>query len=183
MNVELWMWLAVCAGIVVMLLVDLFAHRNAHEISLREAALWSAFWVTTGVGFGVLIWNAFGEEYGQQYFAGFVIEKSLAIDNVFIWALIFAAFSVQENTNTAFSSWAYSAHSSSEESLSPWVLSSWKTLRGCCTSSQRSSSTPVSTCSSSATSTRTPLKAVSISGSQVESPPFRSTTVSDCLSA
>lgn len=94
MNVELWMWLAVCAGIIVMLLVDLFAHRKAHEISLREAALWSAFWVATGVGFGVLIWNSFGEEYGQQYFAGFVIEKSLAIDNVFIWALIFAAFSV-----------------------------------------------------------------------------------------
>jgi tellurite resistance protein TerC len=94
MNVELWMWLAVFAGIVVMLLIDLFAHRKAHEISLKEAALWSAFWVTTGVGFGVLIWNAFGEEYGQQYFAGFVIEKSLAIDNVFIWALIFAAFSV-----------------------------------------------------------------------------------------
>ncbi|MDH6423256.1 TerC family protein [Aurantimicrobium minutum] len=94
MNVELWMWLAVCAGIIVMLLIDLFAHRKAHEISLREAALWSTFWVATGVGFGALIWNVYGEEYGQQYFAGFVIEKSLAIDNVFIWALIFAAFSV-----------------------------------------------------------------------------------------
>ncbi len=88
------MWLAVFAVIIVMLLVDLFAHRQAHEISLREAALWSAFWVTAGVAFGVLIWNSFGEEFGQQYFAGFVIEKSLAIDNVFIWALIFAAFSV-----------------------------------------------------------------------------------------
>lgn len=94
MNVELWMWLAVFAGIIAMLLVDLFAHRKAHEISLREAALWSAFWVTTGIAFGVLIWTYFGEELGQQYFAGFVIEKSLAIDNVFIWALIFAAFSV-----------------------------------------------------------------------------------------
>jgi tellurite resistance protein TerC len=94
MNVELWMWLAVFAGIIVMLLVDLFAHRKAHEISLREAALWSTFWVSAGIGFGVLIWNYFGAEFGQQYFAGFVIEKSLAIDNVFIWALIFAAFSV-----------------------------------------------------------------------------------------
>lgn len=94
MNVELWMWLAVCAVIVVMLLVDLFAHRTAHEISVKEAALWSGFWVTLGIGFGVLIWNLYGEEFGQQYFAGFVIEKSLAIDNVFIWALIFAAFGV-----------------------------------------------------------------------------------------
>lgn len=94
MNVELWMWLAVFAAIIVMLLIDLFAHRKAHEISLREAAIWSAFWVATGIGFGVLVWNYFGAEYGQQYFAGFVIEKSLAVDNVFIWALIFASFSV-----------------------------------------------------------------------------------------
>jgi tellurite resistance protein TerC len=94
MNVELWMWLAVLAVIIVMLLIDLFAHRKAHEISLREAAIWSGFWVATGIGFGILVWNYFGAEYGQQYFAGFVIEKSLAIDNVFIWALIFASFSV-----------------------------------------------------------------------------------------
>jgi tellurite resistance protein TerC len=77
-----------------MLLVDLFAHRGAHEISLREAGLWSLFWVSSGIGFGVLIWNYFGAEFGQQYFAGFIIEKSLAVDNVFIWAIIFASFSV-----------------------------------------------------------------------------------------
>lgn len=94
MNVELWMWLAVLAVIIVMLLVDLFAHRDAHEISLREAGLWSLFWVSSGIAFGVLIWANFGAEFGQQYFAGFVIEKSLAVDNVFIWAIIFATFSV-----------------------------------------------------------------------------------------
>lgn len=94
MNVELWMWAAVLGVIVVMLVIDLVAHRTAHEISLREAAIWSGFWLSMGIGFGVLVWNIWGEEYGQQYFAGFVIEKSLAIDNVFIWALIFAAFGV-----------------------------------------------------------------------------------------
>jgi tellurite resistance protein TerC len=94
MNVELWMWTSVLGLILVMLLVDLFAHRKAHEIAVKEAALWSAFWVATGVGFGILIWNYFGAEYGQQYFAGFLIEKSLAVDNVFIWAIIFASFAV-----------------------------------------------------------------------------------------
>ena len=94
MNVELWMWVSVLGLILAMLLVDLFAHRKAHEISVKEAALWSGFWVATGVGFGVLIWNYFGEEFGQQYFAGFLIEKSLAVDNVFIWAIIFASFAV-----------------------------------------------------------------------------------------
>jgi tellurite resistance protein TerC len=94
MNVELWMWLSVLGLILVMLLVDLFAHRQAHEIAVKEAAIWSAFWVATGVGFGVLIWNYFGAEFGQQYFAGFLIEKSLAVDNVFIWAIIFTSFAV-----------------------------------------------------------------------------------------
>lgn len=94
MNVELWMWLAVLGGILVMLLIDLFAHRNAHEISLREAAGWSVFWVTIGLGFGVIVWATAGAELGQQYFAGFLIEKSLAVDNVFIWAIIFASFGV-----------------------------------------------------------------------------------------
>jgi len=94
MNVELWMWLSVVGLILVMLLIDLFAHRKAHEIAVKEAAIWSAFWVATGIGFGVLVWNFFGAEYGQQYFAGFLIEKSLAVDNVFIWAIIFTSFAV-----------------------------------------------------------------------------------------
>ncbi len=94
MNVELWMWLSVIGLILVMLLIDLFAHRKAHEIAVKEAAIWSAFWVATGIGFGVLVWNYFGAEFGQQYFAGFLIEKSLAVDNVFIWAIIFTSFAV-----------------------------------------------------------------------------------------
>ena len=94
MNVELWMWLSVVGLILVMLLIDLFAHRKAHEIAVKEAALWSVFWVTTGVAFGAWIWSYFGAEFGQQYFAGFLIEKSLAVDNVFIWAIIFASFAV-----------------------------------------------------------------------------------------
>lgn len=94
MNVELWMWLSVFGLILAMLLIDLFAHRTAHEIKVKEAALWSIFWVTMGVAFGALIWMYFGAEFGQQYFAGFLIEKSLAVDNVFIWAIIFASFSV-----------------------------------------------------------------------------------------
>jgi tellurite resistance protein TerC len=88
------MWLSVLGLILVMLLVDLFAHRQAHEIAVKEAAIWSLFWVATGVAFGVLVWSYFGAEFGQQYFAGFLIEKSLAVDNVFIWAIIFTSFAV-----------------------------------------------------------------------------------------
>ncbi|MBA4103124.1 MAG: tellurium resistance protein TerC, partial [Arthrobacter sp.] len=77
MNVPLWAWLAVLLFIVLMLALDLFAHRKAHVIGVREAALWSAVWVAFGVGFGVLVWQVYGAEYGQQYFAGYLIEKSL----------------------------------------------------------------------------------------------------------
>lgn len=94
MDIPFWAWLAVIGAIIVMLAIDLVAHRKAHIIGLREAAGWSAFWVISGVTFGVIIWSLFGAELGQQYFAGFVIEKSLAVDNVFVWAIIFASFGV-----------------------------------------------------------------------------------------
>ena len=94
MDVPFWAWMAVLAAIVVMLAVDLFAHRHAHVIAVREAATWSLVWVACGVAFGALIWRVYGAEFGQQYFAGYVIEKSLAVDNVFVWAIIFTYFAV-----------------------------------------------------------------------------------------
>ena len=94
MDVPLWVWFAVLGVILVMLAIDLFAHRRAHVIGVREAAAWSALWVAFGVGFGIVVWWWWGAEFGQQYFAGYLIEKSLAVDNVFVWAIIFAYFAV-----------------------------------------------------------------------------------------
>ena len=94
MDIPLWAWFAVLGAIAVMLAIDLLAHREAHVIAVREAAAWSLFWVACGVSFGALIWNVYGAEFGQQYFAGYVIEKSLAVDNVFVWAIIFTYFAV-----------------------------------------------------------------------------------------
>lgn len=94
MDVPLWAWAAVVAFIMAMLAIDLFAHRRAHTIGVREAALWTGVWVAFGVAFGVVVWQVWGAEYGQQYFAGYVIEKSLSVDNVFIWAIIFSFFAV-----------------------------------------------------------------------------------------
>ncbi|WAB84636.1 TerC family protein [Microcella daejeonensis] len=94
MDIPLWLWFAVLGVIVAMLALDLFAHRKAHVISVREAAAWSIGWVTLGVAFGGYIWWEYGAEFGQQYYAGYLIEKSLAVDNVFVWAIIFAFFGV-----------------------------------------------------------------------------------------
>ncbi|MEX5720855.1 TerC family protein [Geodermatophilus maliterrae] len=94
MDVPFLLWLAVLGLIVGMLAIDLVAHRRAHVIAVREAALWSAVWVAVGVGFGAWVWVAHGAEFGQQYFAGYLIEKSLAVDNVFVWAVVFTYFAV-----------------------------------------------------------------------------------------
>lgn len=94
MSVPLWVWFAVLGAILVMLAVDLVAHRQAHVIGVREAAGWSIFWVACGIGFGVIVWTIYGAEFGQQYFAGYLIEKSLSVDNVFVWAVIFGFFAV-----------------------------------------------------------------------------------------
>lgn len=94
MDVPLWAWGAVLGAIVAMLAIDLFAHRNAHVVSVREAAIWSAVWVSLGLAFGGVIWAIYGAQAGGEYYAGYLIEKSLAVDNVFVFALIFTAFAV-----------------------------------------------------------------------------------------
>ncbi len=94
MVVDLWVWLVLLGIVLAMLAVDLFMHKDAHVISVKEAAVWSAIWVSVATIVGGLIWWYFGSEFGMQYFAGYLIEKSLAVDNVFVWAMIFSYFAV-----------------------------------------------------------------------------------------
>ena len=94
MNVSLTTWAALLAFVFTMLLLDLFLHRGHQEIKFKEAAIWSSIWIACGLGVGAIIWAQYGSEFGLQYLSGYVIEKSLAIDNVFVWGLLFAAFAV-----------------------------------------------------------------------------------------
>ncbi|MBB2741504.1 UNVERIFIED_ORG: tellurite resistance protein TerC [Microbispora rosea subsp. rosea] len=94
MSVPLWVWAAVLAVILAMLAVDLFAHRRAHVVGVREALAWSGVWIALGLGFGAVVWLAWGPEAGGEYLAGYLIEKSLAVDNVFVIALLFSFFAV-----------------------------------------------------------------------------------------
>jgi len=93
-NVPIWAWGALLGAVLVMLLLDLVLHRDAHVIKVKEAAIWSAIWVAVGLAVGGVIWWGYGQEFGLQYLAGYVIEKSLAVDNVFVWAVIFTYFAV-----------------------------------------------------------------------------------------
>lgn len=94
MSVPLWMWPVVLALILVMLAVDLFTHRKAHVVGVRDAAVLSAVWVMLALGFGAVIWWGWGGEFAAQYFTGYVVEKSLAVDNVLVFATVFAYFAV-----------------------------------------------------------------------------------------
>lgn len=94
MDITITTWVALLAFVFAMLLLDLFLHRSHQEIKFKEAAIWSTIWVICGLGVGAVIWAYYGGEFGLQYLSGYVIEKSLAIDNVFVWGLLFTAFAV-----------------------------------------------------------------------------------------
>ncbi len=95
MSVDLWVWPAFVGLILFLLALDLFVfHRDAHVVSFREATMYSIFWITLGLAFGALIFVWQGPKAGGEYLAGYLIEKSLAVDNIFVFALIFGYFAV-----------------------------------------------------------------------------------------
>lgn len=94
-DVSVWIWIALVGSIVVLLVADLLlVHRTAHVISVKEASIESAVWISIGLLFGVvmIVWQ--GGQAGGEYYAGFLIEKSLSVDNVFVWAVILSFFRV-----------------------------------------------------------------------------------------
>ena len=88
-------WLAFNAFVVGLLLLDLLVfNRKAHEISMREAVGWSAFWVALSLCFNVLVYRTMGSEAGMQWLTGYLVEKALSVDNLFVFLLIFNYFKV-----------------------------------------------------------------------------------------
>src|SRR5687767_809426 len=95
MDVPFWVWALTITAIVGMLLFDFVGHvRTPHAPSLRESATWSAIYVGIAIVFGLLIFWFYGADFGGQYFAGYITEKSLSIDNLFVFVLIMAGFGV-----------------------------------------------------------------------------------------
>ncbi|MGN9813540.1 TerC/Alx family metal homeostasis membrane protein [Micromonospora sp. BQ11] len=94
--VPLWAWAAVGAIIAVMLAVDMLSHRDNHVIELREAVVWSVVWITAGLAFGLIVWAWRGPEPAVAYYSGYLLEKALSVDNVFVFALLFGYFRVPD---------------------------------------------------------------------------------------
>lgn len=94
-DVPTWAWLALVGGIVALLLLDLvLVHSKPHVITMREALIESSVWIGLGLSFGLLMLWWQGGQVAGEYYAGYLIEKALSIDNVFVWAVIMSYFSV-----------------------------------------------------------------------------------------
>ena len=95
MSSQVWMWVAFNVFVLAMLAVDLgVVHRRAHEVTLKEALLWSGIWISLALLFalGVYFWN--GPQPALEFLTGYLIEKSLSVDNIFVFVLIFSYFKV-----------------------------------------------------------------------------------------
>jgi TerC family integral membrane protein len=88
------LWAITLAAVLGLIAVDFLLTRRPHEVSLREAALWSSFYVALPLGFAGWVWWRYGEEHGTEFLAGYLVEKSLSVDNLFVFMLLLAAFAV-----------------------------------------------------------------------------------------
>jgi len=92
---QLWLWIGFNVFVVAMLAVDLFVfHKDAHEGRAREAATWSLIWIALALLFGAGVYRFMGPAAGVEYFTGYLIEKALSVDNIFVFVLIFSFFRV-----------------------------------------------------------------------------------------
>ncbi|HYZ92829.1 MAG TPA: TerC family protein [Actinomycetota bacterium] len=90
-----WIWIAFVVFVLGMLFIDLFLfHRDAHEVSTREGAMWVAIWMSMGLAFTFVIWAWQGGTAAGEYIAGYLLEYSLSADNIFVFVLIFSYFAV-----------------------------------------------------------------------------------------
>src|SRR5687768_30270 len=90
-----WLWLGFTAFVLAMLVLDLGVfHRKAHEVRVREALVWTGVWISLALVFNLGVYFWFGTERALEFLTGYVIEKALSIDNIFVFIVVFSAFGV-----------------------------------------------------------------------------------------
>ncbi len=95
MHVHALAWIVLAAIILTMIVVDIVGHvRTPHEPTLKEAAWWSLAYIAIALIFGGIVWALWGSEYGQEYLGGYITEKALSIDNLFVFVIILSSFRV-----------------------------------------------------------------------------------------
>jgi tellurite resistance protein TerC len=100
------LWVGFNLFVLIALILDLGVfHRKAHKIGIREALLTSALWIALALGFGFFIWHSYGSQKGLEYLTGYVIEKALSVDNLFVFLVIFRAFRVDDAVQHRVLAW------------------------------------------------------------------------------
>lgn len=95
MTASPWIWIGFNAFILLMLALDLGVfHRKAHVVSIREAGAWTVVWITLALVFNLGVWHFLGPQKALEFLTGYVIEYSLSVDNMFVFALLFSYFAV-----------------------------------------------------------------------------------------
>ena len=95
MTEPIWAWAVFLLVVFVMLMVDLgFFHRKAHVLSMKEAAIWSTVWVVVALVFNAVVWVWLGHQKALEFFTGYLVEKALSADNIFVFAVLFNYFAV-----------------------------------------------------------------------------------------
>jgi tellurite resistance protein TerC len=90
-----FLWIGFTLFVLAMLALDLGVfHRTAHSVSVREALVWTAVWITLALGFNVGVYFWFGAQRAFEFLTGYVIEKALSVDNIFVFLVVFSAFAV-----------------------------------------------------------------------------------------
>ncbi len=87
-------WIILLGLVLLLLGIDLYRHRDAHEPTFREALFESLFWVACGLGFSVYVLVSFGDLAFGEYLSGYLIEKALSVDNVFVWSMLFSSLAI-----------------------------------------------------------------------------------------
>ena len=88
------LWTTTIVGVLVLFVLDFIVTRKPHEVSMKEATGWSLFYIGLPVAFGGWLWSQHGRQIGTEYYTGYIVEKSLSVDNLFIFMLLLAAFAV-----------------------------------------------------------------------------------------
>jgi len=95
MSDTVWLWIGFNVFVLAVLALDLGVfHRKAHVVTFKESMAWTGVWVTLALLFNIGVWHFAGAQKGVEFFTGYLIEKSLSVDNVFVFALLFSYFAV-----------------------------------------------------------------------------------------
>lgn len=105
LDVPVWAWAILALVLAISITIDLFAHRGDHVDSRRRALAWSGMWITVAVAFGLFVTVHFGAVAGEEFFAAYLLEKSLSVDNLFVFLLVFGALGIPESAQRRVLTW------------------------------------------------------------------------------